>query len=253
MREGETLEGFEKLPYHFVFAVKYDYRRKCRVVLGGDHQQSPTDESYSGVVSLTTVRIMFLLATIGKMHLWAADIGNAFLNGITRDKLYIIAGPEFGPEREGKILILYKSMYGARASCARFHENLAAKLLKMGFKPSKADPDMWYRNKHDHYEYIATYVDDLLVASRDPQSVMKALEEQYVLKGVGIPEYYLGADILQAPEEWKTEPVDWIISSKTYTSTMIQKFEELMSNGSPKYAFPEYKTPMDKEYHPEFG
>ena len=99
----------------------------------------------------------------------------------------------------------------------------------MGFKPSKADPDMWYRDKHDHYEYIATYVDDLLVVSRDPQSVMKALEEQYVLKGVGIPENYLGADIIQAPEEWKTEPVDWIISSKTYTSTMIQKFEELMS------------------------
>ena len=30
----------------------------------------------------------------------------------------IIAGPEFGPERAGKRLILYKSIYGARASCA---------------------------------------------------------------------------------------------------------------------------------------
>ena len=56
---------------------------------------------------------MFLLATVNKLQLWAADVGNAFLNGITRDKLYIIAGPEFGPEREGKALILYQSMIGA--------------------------------------------------------------------------------------------------------------------------------------------
>ena len=56
---------------------------------------------------------------------------------------YIIAGPEFGPEREGEPLILYKSMYGARAPCARFHENLAAKLISMGFKSSKCDPDLW--------------------------------------------------------------------------------------------------------------
>ena len=90
---------------------------------------------------------MFLLATVNKLQLWAADVGNAFLNGITHDKLYIIAGPEFGPEREGKALILYKSMYGAHASCAHFYEYLAAKLLALGFNPSKADPDLWYRDK----------------------------------------------------------------------------------------------------------
>ena len=46
---------------------------------------------------------MFLLAIMNKFHLWAADIGNAFLNGITRDKLYTIAGPKFGPEQEGNL------------------------------------------------------------------------------------------------------------------------------------------------------
>ena len=58
----------------------------------------------------------------------------------------IIAGPEFGPEREGKPLILYKSMYGARTSCTRFHENLAAKFLTMGHKSSKYDPDLWVKD-----------------------------------------------------------------------------------------------------------
>ena len=151
--DNDNIEEFQKLPYHMVFDVKFDLRRKARLVVGGDHQTGPKDESYSGVVSLTAIRILFLLATMNKLHLWAADIGNAFLNGITRDKLYIIAGPEFG-NRQGTRLVLYKSIYGARASCARFHEHLSEKLLQMGFKPSKADPDLWIRDKGTHYEYI---------------------------------------------------------------------------------------------------
>ena len=86
-------------------------------------------------------------------------------------------------------MILYKSMYSACASCARFHEHLAAKLLALGFNPSKADPDLWYRDKGDHYEYVATYIDDLLIASRDPETIVKAMEERYILKGVGVPSY----------------------------------------------------------------
>ena len=107
----------------------FDYCRKARVVLLGDKQEAVTDESYSGVISLQTVRIMFLLATVNKLQLWAADVGNAFLNGITRDTLCMIAGLEFGPERERKAVVLYKSMYSAHASCTHFYDHLAAKLL----------------------------------------------------------------------------------------------------------------------------
>ena len=93
------MDGYERLPYHVVWDCKFDYRRKARVVLQEDKQEAITDESYSGVVSLQTVRIMFLLATVNKLQLWAADVVNAFLNGITHDKWYIIAGPKFGKEK----------------------------------------------------------------------------------------------------------------------------------------------------------
>ena len=104
-KPGESQEGYERLPYHVVWDCKFDFRYKARVVLEGNKQNAPTDDSYSGVVSLTTVWLMFLLAMMNKLHLLAADTGNAFLNGITRDKLYITAGPEFGPEHESKPLI----------------------------------------------------------------------------------------------------------------------------------------------------
>ena len=44
----------------------------------------------------------------------AGDVGNAFLTSYTTEKLYIIAGPEFGPELEGKRLIIEKSIYGTK-------------------------------------------------------------------------------------------------------------------------------------------
>ena len=128
---------------------------------------------------------------------------------------------------QNSVLILYKSMYSARVLCTHFHEHLAAKLLALGFNPSKADPDFWYRDKGDHYEYVATYIDDLLIASRNPESIVKAMEEHYILKGVGVPNYYLGGEVIQGHTlyEWKLEPIDWILASKTYATNIIEKFE----------------------------
>ena len=123
----------------------------------------------------------------------------------------------------------------------------------MGFKSSKCDPDLWIKDMGTHYEYIATYIDDLLIVSKDPRPIIKELERTYTLKGVGDPIYYLGGDIVNTKDlkEWCMAPIDWILSSQTYAGNMIEKFESLMADGRSQYCFKEYKTPMDKEYHPE--
>ena len=48
----------------------------------------------------------------------------------------------------------------------------------------------------DVYEYIASYVDDLCIAAKDPGSIIKLLEEKYgyKLKGTGPIEFHLGCD-----------------------------------------------------------
>ena len=57
------------------------------------------------------------------------------------------------------------------------------------------------RKCSDHYEYIATWVDDLLVFSKKPMDIIETIKETYNLKGVGAPEYYLGSDYLTAQNE----------------------------------------------------
>ena len=64
-------------------------------------------------------------------------------------------------------LIIRKALYGLKSSGKRWHERFAVVLRKMGFFPSKAEEDIWMRDKGDHYEYIAVYVDDLTIVSFD--------------------------------------------------------------------------------------
>ena len=96
----------------------------------------------------------------------------------------MIAGPEFG-EHAGKRMIIDKGLYGLKTSAARFHEHLSAKLRSMNFKPCASDSDFWMRDAGDHYEYIATYVDDLLVFSRKPLEIIEEVKKDYILKGIG--------------------------------------------------------------------
>ena len=104
----------------------------------------------------------------------AADTGNAYLEAKTKEKVGFTAGPEFGP-LAGHTLLIYKALYGLRSSGARFHEKLADTLREQGFVPSFADPDVWMRDAGDTYEYVCVYVDDLLVAMKDPKSFMDIL------------------------------------------------------------------------------
>ena len=166
-------EDYTRIPYHIVFDVKFDGRCKARLVAGGHRTPNvPREEVYSGVVGMDTIRMAFVLASMNELEVCAADISTAFLYGKTREKVYVIAGKEFG-EHAGKRMVIEGGLYGLKTSAARFHEECAAHLRSMGFKPSKADYDMWIKHKGDHYEYVATYVDDILVFSQDPMKTSR--------------------------------------------------------------------------------
>ena len=104
-----------------------------------------------------------------------------------------------------------KGLYGLQSSSARFHDKLASSLRAMGFKPCKADYDLWMRDKGDHYEYIAVYVDDLLVFSKDAMSIIETIRNEYDLKGVGSPEYYLGGDVDMMTNNPSRKDIDGIM------------------------------------------
>ena len=101
-----------------------------------------SEEAYAGIIGMETVHLGFLLAEMNGLKVCATDISSAYLYAKTREKHYIIAGPEFG-ELKGKKLVIDRSLYGLRTSGACFHEHLGQKLCHMGYTPSRTDPDFW--------------------------------------------------------------------------------------------------------------
>ena len=268
LEEHEPLpEGYKQIPYHFVFDAKYDGRKKSRLVAGGHKApEVPENEIYSGVVSIETIRVAFVLAAMNNLDVCAADVSTAFLYGKTKEKVYVIAGEEFG-EHKGKRMLIDKGLYGLASSAARFHDELSSTLRKLGFVPSKADYDLWMRKVDDHYEYIATWVDDLLVFSKKPMEIIDQIKDTYDLKGVGSPEYYLGSDYLTVPNDnqlngtatidneekdknlsplWLKEGIKTAFSARTYIKNTIERLEQMIGR-----EFPEFDSPMSESIHPE--
>ena len=101
-------EGYTKIPCHFVYDVKHDGRFKSRFVAGGHRTSTPVDSVYSGVVSIQGVRIITFLAEHNGLQLWSTDVGNAYLESVTKEKVCFVAGPEFG-ELEGHTRVIHKA------------------------------------------------------------------------------------------------------------------------------------------------
>jgi len=218
--------GYKKITLHFVYAVKHDGRYKSRIVAGGHLTDAPIESVYSGVVSLRGVRFVIFLAELNELEVWQTDVGNAYLEAYTKEKVFVIAGPEFA-EREGNLLVIVKALYGLKSSGLRWHDRFAQVLRQMQFFPCPAEPEIWMRacNKDgsvipidgerfvmptsttdsvpsslgdgSYYEYIAVYCDDLTIASRDPEAITRTLEgpeHSFKLKGTGPLSFLLGCD-----------------------------------------------------------
>ena len=152
------------------------------------------------------------------------------------------AGPEFG-KNEGRYMIVVRALYGLKSSGAMWHRKLAENLRDMGFRPSKADYDLWMRQRQYHWEYVAVIVDHLLVYSKEHTTIIEPLKKvyQYGLKGVGTPEYYNGADMT-----YDTEFKCWTISVKTYVKNVYDRISKLL-----EVVLKNHASPMNEGDHPK--
>ena len=238
-----TPDGFQKIRVHFVYAVKHDGRFKARLVADGHLTKEPVESIYSGVVSLRSLRMVVFLSQLNKLEIWGADVGNAYLEAYTDEKLCIMAGPEF-KELQGHLLIMVKALYGTRSGGARWHDRLFDILQELKFKPSKADPDVWMRPEPGGtcYEYIAVYVDDLAIAAKDPKAFCNELKKKYnlKLKGVGPLEYHLGCT-------YKKDPDGTLAADpRRYVNKILESYERMIKE-KPRKSRP----PLEGGDHPE--
>jgi Reverse transcriptase (RNA-dependent DNA polymerase) len=116
--KAKTPTSYMKIRVHLMVDVKHDGRHKARLGADGHLIDVPLESVYSDVVSLRGFRLAIFLGELNEFDVWVTDIGNAYLEAFTSEKVDIIAGPEF-KEREGHILKIRKALYGLRSSGAR--------------------------------------------------------------------------------------------------------------------------------------
>ena len=235
-------EGYKLIRVHLVFDVKHDLRHKARMVAGGHLTDIPVDSVYSGVVSLRGVRLVVFIGELNGLKVWATDIGNAYLEAYTLEKVAIRAGPEFG-DLEGHTLIIVKALYGLRSSGLRWHERFADCLRDQGFKPCRAEPDIWIQKNGDTYEYVAVYVDDLAFAMRDPESFVKILTDKYKfkLKGTGELSFHLGCDF------YRDKNGVLCMSPKKYLERVADSYSRMFGQKPRRNVW----SPLESGDHPE--
>ena len=236
-------KGYHRIKVHLVFAVKFDGRHKARSVEDGHLTPEPTENIYSGVVSLRNLRLVLFLGKLNHLELWGADIGNAYLEAFTDEKLYIVAGPEF-QELEGYILIFLGALYGLKSSGKIWAEVIHSILRGMKILPSKADRCIWLRKAPNLrcYEPIAVFVDDLRIAAESPSAIIQIFKTKYHLKvkGDGKLNYHQGADYFEDPDG------TFVSQPRKYIDKLADTYR-LFNDDPPK----SYKTPLDKNDHPE--
>ena len=246
-----TLKGYKSVTTHLIFDIKLgeNFRRKVRCVGDGHKTDTPSSVTYSSVVSRDSVRICLLIAALNELDIKCADILNAYLTAPIREKFYTWAGPEFGQD-EGKPFIIVRALYGLKSSGASFRAFLAEHLDELGFRSTIADPDVWRRPavKHDgeeYYEYVLTYVDDIMVVSANPNNVMTQINEKFCFKGNkwDDPEIYLGAKLSKRMHNGKRI---WTMSSQEYLKAAIKEVENKRGKLDPRAT-----TPISKGYSPE--
>lgn len=193
------------------------------------------------------------------MDVLTGDIGNAYLNAPTREKIYYRAGLEWGSHMEGSICIIVRALYGLKTSANAWRNHMCSTLRSMGFDHSLADNDVWFREdlKVDgslYYSYILVYVDDILIVSESPNKYMDQLSKHYYVKdnSIGPPDLYLGTRYKRVKDRFgKTT---WSSSTDTYvqeaTKVVSERMETMGFKLLKKFKSPDHPF-SNAQYRPE--
>ena len=251
-----TPVGYSLAKVHMVFDVKMDGTFKARLCKDGHLTEDPEGSRYAGVVSRESVRIALLYAALNDIEVMAADIRNAYLQAATSEKHYIICGPEFGIENQGKRALITRALYGGKVSGRDYRNSLRSCMKHIGFESCLADPDVWMRTAKkpdgsDYWEYVLLYTDDALCISCNAEQVLRdEIGKYFTMKeeSIGIPDLYLGGRITKVTLENGVSA--WGFSSSQYVQQSVKNVEEHLMRDNKKLPA-RASTPLSPNYRPE--
>ncbi|KAH9659333.1 hypothetical protein KPL70_023823 [Citrus sinensis] len=188
--------GSKPISNKWVFRRKYNSNGslqtfKARLVAKGFKQRNGIDyfDTYAPVARLTSIRVLFAIASLNNLYVHQMDVKTAFLNGDLDEEIYIEQPDGFVlPGNEKNVCKLVKSLYGLKQAPKQWHEKFDSVILSHGFKHNNADKCIYFKFMNDFGVIICLYVDDLLIFGINMQGVndtKKYLTSQFKMKVLG--------------------------------------------------------------------
>jgi Reverse transcriptase (RNA-dependent DNA polymerase)/gag-polypeptide of LTR copia-type/Integrase core domain/GAG-pre-integrase domain len=153
-------------------------RYKARLVAQGHTQVEGIDyhETFSPVVKIKSIRVLLALAVERNWAVHQLDVTSAYLNGTLKEEVYMEQpSPWLKTGRQDQVCMLKKSIYGLHQSGREWNTKLDEFLKSTGLQRSKADPCIYFNEERDFI--IGVYVDDLLMISKDEETIKRFKEE----------------------------------------------------------------------------
>ena len=155
------------LPGKWVFDVNTDaenliIKYRARWVICGNRQRAghDFDETYSPVVSETTVKVVLSLIAIYNLYAEQFDFVTAYPNAQMLDRKIYMRSPT-GYSSNGKIRLLLRALYGLEQSGFLWNDLLSKELKKLGFRQLREDPCVFVKETEN--SFIIIYVDNCRV------------------------------------------------------------------------------------------
>ena len=192
--------------------------------MAGGHLINALDHYiYSTTVKSISVKLDQVIAHKVKLEILCGDIGNAYVNAYTNEKLYSIAGAEFCKAMKGSIVIIVRALYSLRRSSERWHNHLDDTLCSFNFKPTIYDNNVWIRHSEDgnSYDYVCIHGDNFMAVGKSAQQIMDEIKSLYTVKAEGRPDYYLGNDYK------KDKKGRLCVGSKKYIKEVLTRIDSI--------------------------
>ena len=145
---------------------------------------------------------------------------------------------------------------GGKSAGRDFRNHLRSCMNHLGFKPCRADPDVWMRpavksDGSEYWEYVLLYTDDALVISEFGEKILRnEIGKYFELKeeSIGPPEIYLGGQLRKV--ELDNGVKAWAFGSSQYVQAAVTNVETHLMESGVKLP-PRAEWPLTSEYRPE--
>ncbi|KAL1952680.1 hypothetical protein VTO42DRAFT_4454 [Malbranchea cinnamomea] len=157
------------------------------------------DETFSPVMRLESLRVLFSLAAAYCLISHIMDATNAYV-GSEIDRPILMTPPEGIEHPAGQVCELRRSLYGLKQSGRLWHQKISKYIISLGFKPTSTDPSVFINSRGI---IIALYVDNILIFGRNTDLitlVKEKLASFHPMKDSGLVTKILGIHVSWLPD-----------------------------------------------------